>query len=186
VVASFTDADPKGTADDYTATIAWGDGANSAGAVSANGRGGFDVTGSHSYARTGLYVIGVIITDAGGSTTFAIDFAFVFAGLSGSGVLGGRASRFAVAASAVPSGDASAVTPLGADAALADPGSASTVSTTSDEIPFVGMTTGSSIVPIRVPPIGTPTPSSSSKAMIRIPSNLPDLVRPSNAKSGSG
>jgi hypothetical protein len=185
-VASFTDADPKGTADDYTATIAWGDGASSAGALSANGRGGFHVTGSHSYARTGLFVIGVIITDAGGSTTFAINFAFVFAGLSGSGVLGGRASGFAVAASAVPSGDASAVTPQGADAALADPGSASTVSTASDEIPFVGMTTGSSIVPIRVPPIGTPTPSSSSKAMIRIPSNPPDLVRPSKAKSGWG
>jgi photosystem II stability/assembly factor-like uncharacterized protein len=152
VVSSFTDADPKGTAGDYTATIAWGDGASSAGAVSANGRGGFDVTGSHGYARTGLFVIGVIITDVGGSTTFAIDFAFVFAGLSGSGLLRSRASGFALAASAVPSGDASAVTPLGADAALADPRSSATVSTPSDGFPFVGMTTDSSIAPLRVPP----------------------------------
>ena len=34
-VATFTDDDPSGTASDYTATITWGDGNTSAGAISA-------------------------------------------------------------------------------------------------------------------------------------------------------
>src|SRR5262245_34835433 len=66
VVASFTDADPGGTAADYTATIAWGDGQTSAGTVAANGSGGFNVSGSHTFAEEGAYDVAVTVADAGG------------------------------------------------------------------------------------------------------------------------
>ena len=72
IVASFTDDNPFGVAGDYTATIAWGDGSpTSAGSISANGQGGFDVTGSHAYAGLGTYPISVTIRDAGRSTATA-------------------------------------------------------------------------------------------------------------------
>jgi ELWxxDGT repeat protein len=50
VVATFRDADPAGQVGDYTATIDWGDGSNSAGTVTANGN-GFAVNGTHTYAE---------------------------------------------------------------------------------------------------------------------------------------
>jgi hypothetical protein len=77
VVASFTDADPNGTAGDYTATITWGDGQTSAGTIAANGSGGFNVSGTNTYAADGIYAITVTITDAGGSTATASTTAYV-------------------------------------------------------------------------------------------------------------
>jgi hypothetical protein len=77
VVASFTDADPNGTAGDYAATIAWGDGSTSTGSISANKSGGFDVTGTHTYAEDGSEKISVAIQDAGGSTAGATSTANV-------------------------------------------------------------------------------------------------------------
>ncbi|HJT33292.1 MAG TPA: DUF4214 domain-containing protein [Pirellulales bacterium] len=70
-VATFTDADPKGTASDYTATIDWGDGSTTSGTVAANGSGAFNVTGSHTYAEDGTRSVVVTIVDAGGSTAQA-------------------------------------------------------------------------------------------------------------------
>jgi Fibronectin type III domain len=70
-VATFTDADPGGAASDYTATIEWGDGAKSAGTVSAAAGGGFEVKGSHTYAAAGQYTTGVTISDVGGAKTTA-------------------------------------------------------------------------------------------------------------------
>jgi len=67
VVASFTDADPNGTATDYQATINWGDGTVSAGTVQANPLGGFSVVGSHAFAEEGTTTITVTIQDMGGS-----------------------------------------------------------------------------------------------------------------------
>ena len=52
VVASFTDDDPIGN---FTATINWGDGTSSAGSISANSSGGFDVAGDHTYAVPGSF-----------------------------------------------------------------------------------------------------------------------------------
>ena len=69
-VASFSDADPAGAAADYTATITWGDGAMSAGTISALG-GRFAVNGTHTYARSGSYTTTIAINDAGGATTTA-------------------------------------------------------------------------------------------------------------------
>jgi len=78
-VASFTDADPGGTAADYTAQISWGDGASSTGSITAGSGGGFVVQGSHSYATAGNYQVTVTISDAGGASTVARDSASVAA-----------------------------------------------------------------------------------------------------------
>ena len=54
-VVTFTDADPGGTASDYSANIVWGDGAQSTGTVTAGQNGGFVVSGTHTYATPGSY-----------------------------------------------------------------------------------------------------------------------------------
>jgi hypothetical protein len=77
MVASFTDADPNGSASDFTATIDWGDGSSSAGIVSAGGGGRFVVSGSHTYAAKGKYAVNVHIADAGGSSADAAGTAHV-------------------------------------------------------------------------------------------------------------
>ena len=76
-VATFTDANPDATAVDFTATINWGDGKTSAGAVAANAVGGFSVTGSHTYADESSYQVSVSIVDDGGSTASAASTATV-------------------------------------------------------------------------------------------------------------
>jgi hypothetical protein len=68
VVATFTDADPAGTASDYKALIFWGDGTTTVGTITANASGGFNVSGSHSYAEEGSYSVKVSVTDMGGAT----------------------------------------------------------------------------------------------------------------------
>jgi len=69
-VATFTDADPAGTASDYHAVITWGDGTTSTGAIVDNGNGTFGVTGAHTYAQDGVtgsdFV--VTVTDKGGAS----------------------------------------------------------------------------------------------------------------------
>jgi len=71
VMATFTDADPNGVVSDYTATIAWGDATSSAGTITANAGGGFNVTGSHTYIATGNHTAIITIHDVGGSMTTA-------------------------------------------------------------------------------------------------------------------
>jgi hypothetical protein len=67
-VASFIDYDTTKTAASFTATINWGDGTTpDAGTVAANGSGGFDVTGTHTYAAAGVYGVGVQIADTSGN-----------------------------------------------------------------------------------------------------------------------
>jgi hypothetical protein len=63
VVASFTDADPRAFAGQFSAVIFWGDGQTSAGTVTADGA-GFDVGGTHTYTRFGTYKIGVKFFDS--------------------------------------------------------------------------------------------------------------------------
>src|SRR5205823_5543674 len=87
VVATFGDANPFATAGGFSATVAWGDGTTSAGAVSADGSGGFQVTGSHTYADEGNYAVQVTIYDVGGASTLAASTAAVAdAPLTSSGV----------------------------------------------------------------------------------------------------
>lgn len=68
-VATFSDANPFATANDFTATIDWGDGFITAGTVS--GSGDFQVSGSHAYTLGGTYTATVTIDDEGGSTAVA-------------------------------------------------------------------------------------------------------------------
>ena len=76
-VATFTDANPDGTAAQFSATISWGDGADaSVGTVTA-GTGDFIVTGSHTYASGGTYPTTITIHDVGGGAATAIGTADV-------------------------------------------------------------------------------------------------------------
>src|SRR5262249_51223745 len=77
-VATFTDANPTAPLSDFTATIDWGDGSTSAGAIIQPGGTGTDfvVSGSHIYEE-GSFTITVDITDVGGSTASATSSATV-------------------------------------------------------------------------------------------------------------
>ena len=77
-VATFTHTNPAGAASDYTATITWGDGtASTTGTVSTAAGGGFEVTGSHTYAAAGTYTTSVTINDVGGAKATATSSANV-------------------------------------------------------------------------------------------------------------
>ena len=77
-VATFTDANPLSQASDFTATIVWGDGtAATAGTVATNAGGGFKVTGTHTYSKTGSFTTTITINDVGGSTASATGTATV-------------------------------------------------------------------------------------------------------------
>jgi hypothetical protein len=65
-VATFSDLDPKGNARDYTAVINWGDGHLTNGTISANASGGFDVSGTNTYAQAGRFPVSVDVMDFGG------------------------------------------------------------------------------------------------------------------------
>jgi hypothetical protein len=67
VAANFSDADPNASAKDFTATINWGDGHSSNGTIVADGKGGFAVIGTNTYASAGAFPIAVQIQDFGGS-----------------------------------------------------------------------------------------------------------------------
>ena len=68
VIASFTDENPKGVAAHFTATIIWGDGSRTPGTIATNSRGGWDVSGAHTFAALGLHPVTVRIDGDGGAT----------------------------------------------------------------------------------------------------------------------
>jgi hypothetical protein len=82
VVATFTDAKPGASPSDFTATITWGDGYSSPTSVIADGQGGFDVLGTHTYVDAGTYTFSVQVTDGSGASAPATDTARVTAGLA--------------------------------------------------------------------------------------------------------
>lgn len=76
-VGTFTDANPFGSVDDFTATIDWGDGTPvGTGVVQLIGGtpGGplFQVIGTHTYAEAGTKTITVTVTDIGGAAPITI------------------------------------------------------------------------------------------------------------------
>jgi hypothetical protein len=71
VVAIFIDADSGATAGDFKATIHWGDGSTSMGTITRRLGGGFQVTGTHTYAAAGTKAVRVSIRDVGGRSTTA-------------------------------------------------------------------------------------------------------------------
>jgi PKD domain len=94
-VADLADGDPAAPLSDFTATIDWGDGATSAGAVTGGG-GSYTVAGSHTYATTGYFDVGVTVDDVGGSTASTpaacTVLVFAFAPGGGSFVIGDDSS----------------------------------------------------------------------------------------------
>jgi hypothetical protein len=69
-VAHFTDADPRVMPpSNFKASIDWGDGSTTTGAIVANPSGGYDVAGSHSFASVGSKAITVSISDIASPTT---------------------------------------------------------------------------------------------------------------------
>lgn len=68
VFATFTDPDPAGQADEYQATVDWGDGMpSSPGVITRNTDGSFAVTGLHTYLEEGSYQAQVTIADVDNS-----------------------------------------------------------------------------------------------------------------------
>ncbi len=67
-VATFIDYDNSKTAGSFTASINWGDGtAPTAGVVTANGSGGFNVTGTHTFATSGTLNVDIEVADSNGN-----------------------------------------------------------------------------------------------------------------------
>ena len=66
---TFNEADPYAVATDFFASIDWGDGSTSAGAVANAPGGGFEATGSHVYTEAGSFTVTTTITDAQAGTT---------------------------------------------------------------------------------------------------------------------
>ena len=64
-IATFIDTNPNATAGDFGATIDWGDGSSDPGIVVADGHGGFDLFGAHTYDASGSYVLSIQIRDQG-------------------------------------------------------------------------------------------------------------------------
>ncbi|HKI21534.1 MAG TPA: TIGR03118 family protein [Isosphaeraceae bacterium] len=68
VVAKFTDADGNTNPADYAASIDWGNGHVTKGSIVADPGGGFDVVGSYTYPRTGVFRITAHIGDTDGDS----------------------------------------------------------------------------------------------------------------------
>src|SRR5207302_10120630 len=68
VVGTFNDLDPNGNAKDFTATINWGDGHSTNGTIAKNAQGGFNVSGTNTYAHEGLFPINIDVADFGGGS----------------------------------------------------------------------------------------------------------------------
>lgn len=69
VVASFIDANPFGSASEFTATVNWGDGTPATpGTISGPTGGPFAVNSAHTYASTGSFTVTTTILSVGGST----------------------------------------------------------------------------------------------------------------------
>ena len=68
--AIFTDQSSTGTLSDFSATISWGDASSSPGTIIGGpGNAPYTVSGTHTYASTGTFLITTTIADVGGSTT---------------------------------------------------------------------------------------------------------------------
>jgi streptogramin lyase len=69
-VASFVDGTPTATKADFTTTINWGDGSNSAGEVFGNMGGPFTVGGMHTYSAAGTFTVQVQLHDTVDNATY--------------------------------------------------------------------------------------------------------------------
>jgi hypothetical protein len=68
-VALFSTGGSNLPASQFTATINWGDGTTSKGTITALGGGVFQVSGTNTYAQTGIYLVTVTVLEQGGAST---------------------------------------------------------------------------------------------------------------------
>ena len=73
VVATFSDTDPTANARSFTAVINWGDGNATNGTITPNGQGGFNVSGTNTFARAGRIPVSVQVQKFDPTGTTAID-----------------------------------------------------------------------------------------------------------------
>jgi hypothetical protein len=84
--AIFTDQSSTGTLSDFSATISWGDSSSSPGTITGGpGNAPYTVSGTHTYASTGTFLISTTINDVDGSTTTPACSVTVFAFATGNG-----------------------------------------------------------------------------------------------------
>jgi len=69
IVATFTDADKNTDPTAYAVAINWGDGQTSQGTVSVDPKGGFDISGTHTYAAPGAFRITAQVGDKDSDAT---------------------------------------------------------------------------------------------------------------------
>lgn len=69
IVARFSDADSNTDPTAYAVSVQWGDGTASQGTVTVDPNGGFDVTGTHTYARPGAFRLTAQIADQDADAT---------------------------------------------------------------------------------------------------------------------
>ncbi len=81
-VASFHDADPNATTDDFTARVDWGGGRVTAGVVTPDGQGGYNVGTRIAFAVEGPVAAHVTVTDVDGGQTASADAAGYVASVS--------------------------------------------------------------------------------------------------------
>ena len=80
VLGSFSAFEPGDTAASFIARIDWGDGHSSSGTVTSNTSGGFNVSGTNTYAFGGTYSPRVLITDPNSGAQRAINATIVVSG----------------------------------------------------------------------------------------------------------
>lgn len=111
MVAAFSDPAGAEALADYSATINWGDGSSSAGAISYNAATGlFSVVGSHLYAEQGSYALSVTVhhdsaldVSVAGTATVS-DPAVAATAAGGQSAVEGAGSTFALATFTDPGG----------------------------------------------------------------------------------
>jgi hypothetical protein len=153
-VAFFTDTNTNNTADDFLATIDWGDGTVTSGTVSGKG-GNFTVSGSHTYATSGTNTVTVTLQDdPGNAKATAVGSAIVADNNTGNGANG----------AATGGGDANGAIATGGG----HDGNAVTTTTGSQ-----GGTGGSSHTPAvpaaATPPITLPVPPTTPATSVPLP-----------------
>lgn len=67
-LASIVDSNPLGTAADFSATIAWGDGSVSPAVLGRSSGTAIIVSAMHTYSEEGVYNVSVTVNDVGGSS----------------------------------------------------------------------------------------------------------------------
>jgi uncharacterized protein (TIGR03118 family) len=103
VVARITDADKNTDPGQYAASIQWGDGKASRGIITADPSGGFDVSGTHTFANAGPFRITAQVGDTDGdvvsvsTTNIVAQAPITAAGVAVHPTRGGVVSRVTVA-----------------------------------------------------------------------------------------